>query len=201
MIRTHAFLLPAALLLAMAACSQLPKEAYYEHGSPESLLDVSSEKAELSVASQEAAQKVIHSLGHEKPVRAELHCLKKSTSCNKVEEALRHAGVSLTRVVSSDNSVLFTYEHVMARDCENRYIDNMINPYNLNHPTFGCSVSANSVQMVTDKHEFTSPRLLAYPDAGKTGQAMDLYNAPSKVDLDLKAIATQETLQTSSGSR
>ena len=91
---------------------------------------------------------------------------------------------------------------MQARDCENRYIDDTINPYNLNHPTFGCSISVNMVQMVTDKREFTNPSLMDYPDANKMRQVMDALQYaggfhPPKLDGNFQAIATQENISAS----
>ena len=73
------------------------------------------------------------------------------------------------------------YERVLARDCENRYMENTVNPYNLNYPTFGCSNASNMVQMVTDKRQFTSPALLEMQDAERVERVMDGYRKPYNV--------------------
>jgi type IV pilus biogenesis protein CpaD/CtpE len=107
-------------------------------------------------------------------------------------------------VASADNNVTLVYERIQARDCESRYIDNPVNPYNLNHPTFGCSLAVNMVQMVSDKRQFTNPAIMDYPDAFKAGQAMQAYgtppnSTPTKSDPNFQALATQGSLSIDSG--
>jgi hypothetical protein len=77
----------------------------------------------------------------------------------------------------------------------------MINPYNLNHPTFGCTIASNMVQMVSDKREFTNPGLTGEADGLKTSQRVGFYNTPDAygppdAKADFTALATQQTLQT-----
>ena len=54
-------------------------------------------------------------------------------------------------------------------------MNNSINPYNLNHPTFGCSIASNMVQMVSDKGQFVSPELTGFGDGNKAVQAYGTY--------------------------
>ena len=57
------------------------------------------------------------------------------------------------------------YERILAHDCNPRFVNNTNNPYNGYHPAFGCAVSANIVQHVSDKQEFVSPNLSDNPSA------------------------------------
>lgn len=160
---------------ALVSCSSIPPEAYFERGSPESLLDVSSEVVNLSVASESALDEMTNWINQDQPSRAELYCMDGDARCVAAQEVLDLYGVPSMYVPSADNMVSLVYERVLARDCENRFIDNTINPYHLNHPTFGCSTAANMVQMVSDKQQFVRPNLMDMPDAKKSVQTYKNY--------------------------
>jgi len=199
---TKNLIIAAVLSATIVACSQIPKEAYYERGRPENLIDVSSEVVNLKIDSPASVEEITHWINRDQPTRAELACSKGDGLCTEVQSVLRQFSVPVKYTASSDNKLALIYERVQARDCEGRYIDNIINPYNLNHPTFGCTISANMVQMVTDKREFTNPALMDYPDATKVGQAMGFYNtpssySPSKADANFSPLATQENISSS----
>ena len=166
-------------LSLLAACSKIPGEAYYNRGAPESLLDVSSEVVNLSVASEPALDELAEWINQDQPTRAELYCMDGDSRCAAAQEILDLYGVPSTYVPAADTTVTLVYERVIARDCEQRYIDNSVNPYNLNHPTFGCATAGNMVQMVSDKQQFVSPNLLDYSDARKGVQTYRNYLEPS----------------------
>jgi type IV pilus biogenesis protein CpaD/CtpE len=196
----------SVFFFVLVACSQVPKEAYFNRGEPESLLDVSSEVVNLTIDSGASVQEITHWINQDQPTRAELHCADGVALCVQVQKILHQFGVPVKYTAASDNNVALIYERVLARDCENRYIDNMVNPYNLNHPSFGCSLSVNSVQMVSDKRQFTSPSLMDYPDAFKAGHNTAFYHqpntfSPAPVDYNFQPEATQQTItNTGSGS-
>lgn len=189
----------AAVLLA--SCSELPKEAYYSHGQPESLLQTSQDEAAFSLASPKAEGRVAEWIAKVRPTHAALSCQETSKTCNKVERLLRSKGVETSRVASRKNNLIMTYSVVKARDCENRYIDNMINPYNLNHPTYGCTVASNMVQMVTNRRDFIEPQLGGKMDAPKAVQVIDGYYTTPKADPVFSPITTSQTMMVSNGSR
>lgn len=166
-----------ALLLAilLSACSDIPPEAYYLRGSPESLLDVSSEVVNLSVGSDASLDELADWIQLDQPSRAELYCNEASDQCSAAQEVLDLYGVPTMFVPSADGVVSLVYERVLARDCENRYIENNNNPYHLNHPTFGCSIAVNMVQMVSDKHQFVRPNLMDPVRSYKAVQAYQRY--------------------------
>lgn len=180
----------SSLLLVCTACSEIPKEAYYAHGQPESLLEKSDSHATFSLSSSNSMSTVVNWLNQSNPKEAALRCQETSKNCNKLERLLVKKGITVTRTMARNNQAVFTYTTVKARDCENRYIDNMINPYNLNYPTLGCSVAANSVQMVTDRKDFIDPNLSDLPDARKSRQVMDQYNTPSKATTDFTTLVS-----------
>ena len=165
-------IVPALLL---SACSQIPSTAYFSRGTPESLLDVSSEAVSAPIDSEVAIDSLIDWIEEDQPSSAELYCYPEDIFCSAAEEVMSLYGVDYDIIPSEDSVANLMYERVQARDCENRYIDNAINPYNLNHPTFGCSVASNMVQMVSDKQQFIKPDLLGYPGARRALNAHNEY--------------------------
>ena len=174
--------LPAALLTT--ACNEIPQEAYFNRGSPEELLDVSSETVSVRIESERSIDEVINWVDKDQPTRADLYCLEGDILCAAVEEVLELYGVEYEVISSGDSVLNLMYERVIAHDCENSFIDNSINPYNLSHPVHGCSISSNMVQMVTDKRQFVSPELSGFGDAEKVvrGYADYLEGEPDSQD-------------------
>lgn len=161
-----------------SACSEIPPQAYHHRGDPEDLLDVSSEVITLNLASASSIRQLSSVVGKEAPTRAELSCSLQERLCSQAKALLERRNVPV-RMADNDASVVLVYERVVARDCQQRYIDNSINPYNLNHPVYGCSVMGNTVQMVSDKQQFTDPALLDLQDAEKAQQVYGRYTRPS----------------------
>jgi len=179
--------------LSLSSCNEIPPSNYFDRGAPESLLDVSSEVINLPIQSDVSVQEVVRWINQDQPTRADLYCMDSDPLCSQVRGALQQFGVPVQYYATGGNSVALIYDRVLARDCENRYIDNRINPYNLNHPTFGCTIASNIVQHVTDKREFTSPALVDYRDADKVIQNVKDYGAasdlrPAKLDTNFEKI-------------
>jgi hypothetical protein len=194
-------LITGVLGAAIAACSQIPKEAYYTRGQPENLIDKSIRVVNIRVESPASVEEITNTIDRDQPTRAELKCSEGDGLCSEVHSVLHQFGVPTQYSATQNNSVALIYEKVQARDCESRYIDNVINPYNLNHPTFGCTVSLNMVQMVTDKHEFTDPKMMDYADATKTSQSIGFYNTsssytPPMTNTTFPPIVTQQSIET-----
>lgn len=160
----------SAALLATGACNETPSAAYFNRGSPESLLDMSSEVVNISLTDEAGPDELASWINQEQPSRAEISCQDADPACAKAKNVLDQFKVPYQQEEAAHSGVSLFYERVLARDCENRYINNSINPYNLNHPTFGCSVAANMVQQVTDKRQFVNPNLLDFADGEKAAQ-------------------------------
>lgn len=167
-----------ALILLLAACSNPPQAAFFKRGAPEGLLDVSSEVVNLPVATALQVNELSSWVNRDQPTRAELYCRESDQHCADASQVLDLFNVPTVQVPSAQGTVTLVYERTLARDCEQRFIDNRDNPYNLNHPTFGCSTAANIVQHVSDKQQFVSPALLGKHDAKKATQVMERYRAP-----------------------
>lgn len=170
-----------AFLLLATACDEMPSSAYYNRGDPENLLDVSSEVVNMNVNSTASLSDLSRIVKQDPPVRAEVNCDPKQKTCADAYKLLEKYEIPMVHT-AGPQGVTLVYERVVARDCENRFIDNTINPYNLNMPTLGCSVAANTVQMVSNKRQFTNPSLMDYPDGEKAVQMYRVYLIPPKVD-------------------
>ncbi len=155
------------LLLALAGC-QIPHDEsqFYARGGPEALLDVSSEVVNLSVAGKDELRQLSSWISGDHPTRAELFCDVRLKNCKTASAILRAKGIETNLTPSPDNMVTLVYERILARDCNPRFIDSRrIRLSNEPAPTFGCSLSANIVQHVSDKREFINPSLMDNPSA------------------------------------
>lgn len=161
------------VLSAMAACTPPKEGAFFNRGGPESLLDVSSEVVNLKVDSPSKLTELSSWIGKDQPTRAELYCQAGDPRCNEARKVLELSAVPTTVVPSNDYSVALIYERILARDCDQRYIDDSHNWNHTPHPAFGCSIAANMVQHVADKQQFVNPNLSDQPDA--TG-AVNVYH-------------------------
>ena len=177
--------LTAAILISgsVAACTQIPGNAYFDRGHPEDLLTVSSEEVTVNLDNTGGTRQLTDWIDRQQPARAKLICTS-GEMCDQAAEILDQFNVPYDQVDGVRNSVVLSFEKIEARDCQNRFISNHINPYNLNHPTFGCSVAVNQVQMVTDKTQFTDPKLLDQYDGQKAVQNYDTYTSREKLDLN-----------------
>lgn len=176
--RLDTILIAALALVAlggMAACKKIPAEAYFNRGSPESLMDYSSEVINLSIASAVEVNEFSSWVNRDQPTRAELYCTSGSAQCDEAKKVLDLFSVPYTHVPSSQATATLVYERSLARDCEQRYIDNGENHYNLNHPTFGCSLAANIVQHASDKKQIMNPNIMDDPYSTRSVQTYKRY--------------------------
>lgn len=148
------------LVLALTSCMAPPQSAFYNRGGPESLIDVSSEVVNLSVAGKAEIAELSNWIAGDAPSRAELFCDAAAPNCKDAQLALQKQGVEVNLTPSMNNTVTLVYERILARDCNQRAVDSRYKLYNVSPPSFGCSVAANLVQHVSDKREFVNPSLM-----------------------------------------
>lgn len=160
-------------LLTLAACQRPPESAWTARGGPESLIDVSSEVVNLSVAGPKEITELSQWIERDPPTRAELYCAASDLRCGEAKKALQLNGVPVNVIGSGDRTVTLVYERILARDCSQRFIEVTHDEYNAPSPAYGCAVAANIVQHVSDKQQFVSPALSDNPNA--TG-AVSAYN-------------------------
>jgi hypothetical protein len=148
----------AALL---SGCKLVHNEAeFYARGGPEALLDVSSEVVNLGVGSKEDLKQLSTWIAGDAPTRAELFCDAALKGCKDAQALLHTRGVETNLTSSPENMVTLVYERILARDCNPRFIDNRSRLSNEPSSAFGCSLSANIVQHVSDKRDFINPSLM-----------------------------------------
>lgn len=192
MSRIFSFTLLGASALALVACGLRPNDnAYLNRGGPESLIDVSSEVVTLSSASAKDRADLADWVAKDQPTRAELNCAPKSKACDDTRKVLELSGVPVMTGAGGVDAVTLIYERILARDCEQRYVDNPQNFYNTNHRAFGCATAANMVQQVTDKQEFISPALSDDPRATRAVTDYKRAYAPRDV---VKPYSVEESL-------
>lgn len=162
-------------LLSVAACDRTPNEVYVNRGDPERFIDHSSETVTFSLKPKNALTKLAEMVAEDRPSSAQLKCSFKSARCTQAKEIFERNSVPIHLTAEQSNRVVLTYERVVARDCNPHFIDNMEGNRSFNHPSFGCALSSNMLQMVSDKHQFTNPALLDYPDGEKMSQSYRSY--------------------------
>lgn len=173
--RTHFLMLSA--LVVLGACSPR-QDTTFSRGAPESLIDVSSEVVNLSVRNAHEIDELSQWVNHDQPTRAELYCAEGSSLCTETRQALELFGVPTMLVPSAANTVTLIYERVLARDCQQRFVDNLNNYTNENHPAFGCSIAANMVQQISNKQQIVSPNVGDYRDAQSAINYYNRYQSP-----------------------
>ncbi len=195
MMTSTRFLLVSFAAFSLSACAaNIPPQAYANRGTPESLLDVSSEVVTVDLSSDESLAELTQWVEGDQPTRAEIRCEEGNLRCNQAQQTLSLYNVQSERVASTGSEIDLIYERVIAHDCENRYIDNRINPYNFNHPAFGCSNASNMVQMVSDRQQFVNPSLLGLYDGKKAYQNVKSYQNFDSKDYFKKDTADLQTL-------
>ncbi len=175
--RIHALLLALALPL-LAGCGDKPSDAALNRTSPESLLDVSAEIVNLSVADSQSVSELAEWIQRDTPTRAELYCTGSEPRCSDAKKAFELMGVPVTVMGGGSQMATLVYERILARDCNPSFVDTKPNFYNAPTPSFGCAVSANIVQHVSDKQEFVNPALSDNPNASGAVSAYSRAYAP-----------------------
>ncbi len=167
-------------LLFIAACNGTPSDPSVNAGDPERLIDSSSETVTLGLSGKNSLSKLASALSKDAPARAELKCSLKDAKCAQAKEMFDRRSVPITIASEASNSITLFYERTVVRDCDPKYLDNMNFHRSYNHPAFGCAISGNMMQMVSDKRQFTSPALLDLPDAEKSVQSYGKYLKPTE---------------------
>lgn len=166
-------------LLSISACTEPYNEVAVDPGNPERLIDKSAETVTFGLKAKNSVTKLSDMVRQDRPSSAELRCSLSNPRCTQAKEIFERNGIQVNLGGEQNNSVVLSYNRVMVRDCDQRYVDNMSGNRSLNHPAFGCSIAGNMVQMVSDKSQFTNPSLTDLPDAEKANQAYGDYLKPS----------------------
>lgn len=135
-------------LLFIGSCSDLNSARV----APESLISASFELVSF-VVEDDSISEVIDWASDDKPTTVNLSCTKANDNCAALAEFFTEQNIPSMVDESRDDisKIELVYERVAARNCSSR--------------SFGCSVSVNSLQMVSDHRQFTSPALSDRQDA------------------------------------
>ncbi len=164
MLRSFSSFSALVMLGILTACGGY-EDGSFSRGTPERLLDVSSEVVNLGVRSSTEVDELSQWISRDQPTRAELYCTEGEQFCRESRQVLELYGVPFTFVPSNTQTATLVYERVLARDCDQRFKDELDQWRNENHAAFGCSISGNIVQHVTQKQQFISPNLGDFRDA------------------------------------
>jgi len=163
--------------LLISSCSQIPEQAHFNRGDPTIQLNYSKERINLSLSNLKSIDELKDWIKRDKPNRAEIACFASAPVCRDAERVLKENGIPVD-YANSGSGIALIYEKVLASDCDPSFITNHINPYNLNHPAYGCSIRGNMLQMVSDRKQFTNPAMMGNASGEKAIQAMEGYRQP-----------------------
>ena len=148
-------------IFLLSACSTV---AYVEPVKPESLLDMSSERVSFSLESGQPVEELTDWINKDQPTHAEVHCASSSSSCTEAQDILTQFGVPFENKASeSGDEVVLLYDRIFTRDCAGT------------GEASGCSVAANTLQMVVDPRQFLDPAMLDLQDAEKASSVFGKY--------------------------
>jgi hypothetical protein len=147
-------------IFTIAACGP----AKLKRVEPESLLHSSKEDVSFELANNDSIAPIVKWINDDRPTGAEFNCSTKSKLCQDTQRILKKRLIPFKVAKAADGapqSVKLTYARVTASDCNPRVL--------------GCSVSVNSLQMVTDHNTFITPSLSDPQDATKANRVYNRY--------------------------
>ena len=182
-------ILSSILSIGLTSCTEVPHKAFSNPGDPQNLLEVTTEELTVDLAQRNSFQNLSMLIDRKDPSNATVYC-SNPFICNRASEVLDQYNVPYDIVRGGGNKVTLEVSNIVARDCDNRFISNHTNPYNLNHPSFGCSTAVNEVQMVSDKRQIVDPLLLGKYDGEKATQNYDKYLQPVQPTLEAERVGS-----------
>lgn len=144
----------------------------YAQVTPESLLDVSEERVTVSLHDRSSVSDMKDWIERDLPSRAEVFC-GNTSNCKAAQKILASFSVPYEEPQDASNgqyepAIVLYYDRVLARDCQCGY--------ELHHghkvPVVGCATSANIIQMVTDRQQFTEPAMMGTTSSAHSAKAI-----------------------------
>jgi murein endopeptidase len=124
----------------------------------ENLLLNSAEVVSFPISDNASVHTIKAWIGDELPSHATLSCPTSSNQCTEVARILKEKNITVDAIAEEANKVVLSYDHTTTRNCP---------PH-----AFGCSVSANALQMISNHNQVLHPATLDQPGAA---QAVDTY--------------------------
>jgi hypothetical protein len=131
---------------------------------PESLLNSSKEDVSFELVNNDSIGAIVKWVNDDKPTGAQLNCNTKGKQCQQAQKILKSRLIPFKvakPATDTPESVKLLYARVSAKDCSSNLL--------------GCSVSVNSLQMVTDHNTFVAPSLSDQQDAAKAIRGYNRY--------------------------
>ena len=182
-------------LVVLAACAEVPPDPYSDKGAPETMLSVSSEVVNFDLDSPSLLGDLSDALTKNPPSSATLNCSSTGQVCANVRAVFNRFDIHLQESSGKEVGVTLLYDRMVTHSCQNRYVDNMFDHNELNHPAFGCSVRSNMLNMVVDKKQFTSPAALDPRDGEKVEQNYQDYLKPPVAPANSGSLLNSTTSQ------
>jgi hypothetical protein len=162
------YVITCLLLLPLTACGldleTLPDSAYLQP-SPERLLDRSHEVRRFELSAPGGSDKAMAAINSSSPNAASLYCNAKVVGCKELQKRLQFKGIPTRVVGSGANAVELVYDRITARDCDPRYRNDVRDYHVTIAPEYGCAVTSNMLQHVSDRAQFTHPKTMENPPA------------------------------------
>lgn len=180
-----------ALTLIVTGCEAPAPEAYRTSGKLESMIEAPHESITFTLQNSADVDEMDRWLKKNgKPVNALLDCSDAQDSCRQAAALLEKKSIPYRYEYKGGQTAQLWYGQLRARACDPSYVDRTSNPYRLNHPSFGCSVRSNLVQMVANPKVFVNPSLLDPGDAEKAQQVIRQGYQPKSESKDAKSVTS-----------
>jgi hypothetical protein len=127
------------------------------------LVSASSENVSFAIENEKSVDNIVSWIYDDVPGKAVLSCKDDDILCDEIKHILERSSIPYeVDTQNANDNITFIYERVSAVDCKTK---------------FGCSVSVNLLQSVTDRYDFVEPSLLDPQDAQKAVNTYNHYQA------------------------
>jgi hypothetical protein len=163
-------------VFVITACA--PEHRTYENpGDVIKKLNVTAEVIDVDLTSATMLSDLTKLIQNNPPTRIIVNCPLSDVDCKKANDIILNSNIPSTETGSGD-TIALVYEKITADECHSGYVNNSSNAYNLNHPSFGCSMRSNTLNMVSDKKQFTNPKLSDFRSGEKAVKNYNDYITP-----------------------
>ncbi len=119
----------------------------------ETLLTNSSEVVSFPISDRASVHTIQNWIGDEAPSYATVSCPTGNPQCAEVTRVLNAQNITVDNAAGASDTVTLSYDHPTARNCPPQ--------------AFGCSVAANSLQMISNYNQILHPAVSDPQDAAQ----------------------------------